>query len=259
MSKGKQPTARRLVRVLGLSLSCGFTSLIARHALAQNHVLTWDAPPDCPGREEVLTKVREIAGDDVFAKTALHASGKIREVNGGFRLELDVVGDAGAHVRTIDARACGDLLGASAVVLGLNLRRLANADQGAASAQASGQVDSSSPSADSGSQTAQPKPQSSPTPPLSSQDPRTNDNSRPYSNDVNDLWLAVPQVHVAVGSLPAASVQWAAGFGWRSPDWLVWFSGRYQPAQMVRDQSISDAAASITRVAGEVGLARGFA
>jgi hypothetical protein len=104
---------------------------------AHAQTLTWDAPDDCPQREAVLASVREIAGEEVVRRTSLHARGRIQQVNGAFRLELEVMGEGGAQLRTIDARSCDDLRGAAAVVLGLNLKRLAGVVQGESAATTS--------------------------------------------------------------------------------------------------------------------------
>lgn len=263
MSNGMRLIA--IARGLAWALSCGVVLAFARPVQAQNQVLTWDAPEGCPEREEVLAKVREIAGDEVFAKTTLHASGRIRQVDGEFRLELEVEGEAGAHERTINAKVCRDLLGASAVVLGLNLRRLADASEGSADDGAANDegttgvaneatATTTSP-ADSGSTPAstpavEKRPPARPSP---VDDSRTND-----TPGVTNMWLALPQVQLSIGALPDPSLHWAAGFGYRTPDWRVSLTGRYQPGQFVTSDVAPNVGATVSRVALELQLARAF-
>lgn len=278
MSNGKRSMAICLLRTAAMASYSAVALLVATRAQAQTQELTWDSPQGCPQREEVLAKVREIAGDEVFAKTTLSASGSIRQVNGAYRLELDVVGEAGAHVRTIDAKVCGDLLGAAAVVLGLNLRRLAGADEtdpnDPAAVDESGGVSANGASNPGGQGSDQPSGspanQTAPTTTTTTSKPVTTSPTAPGTprlvdeprvdsrSEPNNMWVLVPQVQVSVGSLPEPSVQWGAGVGFRTPDWLVSLSGRYQPPQTVQSKTVSGVGFSVTRAAAEIGLARGF-
>jgi hypothetical protein len=281
MSIGMQPMARGLLRTLALSLHVAL-ALVATRARGESQALDWDAPVGCPQRDEVLAAVKEITGPEVFARTSLQARGRIREVNGAYRLELEAQGETESQVRTIDAKVCRDLLGASAVVLGLNLKRLADAEQitnGDGSSgpgydvepPANSTVPSGSDSAPAAAaasnadatSNAAPKPvdpEVAATPDATDIDDSDAEGGpeRAFGASRNNMWVAVPQVHLALGSVPETSLQWAAGVGWRSPEWLVWLSGRYQPAQSVQSKSNSGIQVSIARAAAEIGVAHGF-
>lgn len=261
MAQAVGSPAVHMMRRLTCTACIGLTFLSASPLWAQSQVLSWDAPAGCPKQEDVLAAVQEITGPEVYERTTLHAAGRIRQVNGGFRLELGVEGDHGIHERAIEAKVCADLLGAAAVVLGLNLKRQASA---AEEATREPEPASTSPkttgnnTTDSGASTTTARKASS----------RTTSNTRSSSasdtpttsgpdSDPN-MWVAVPQVHVSIGSLPAPSVQWSAGVGWRSPEWLVWLSGRYQAVQTVKARTTPGVAADVSRLAAEIGVARGF-
>lgn len=262
MAEAVRLTTVHTMRRLTWSAWGALTLLVAPVLWAQPQVLTWEAPADCPTQEDVLAAVQEITGPEVYGRTTLHAAGRIRQVNGSFRLEIGVEGEHGVHERTIEAKVCGDLLGAAAVVLGLNLKRQADAapDSAAPGPDETGTPTTDAPAAkETDSPTTAGPAASSGTSNPNVPPPSVDD--MPRVDDVaseNNMWIAVPQVHVSVGSLPAPSVQWSAGVGWRSPDWLVWLSGRYQPAQTVESRSAPGVGAEVSRVAAEVGLARGF-
>jgi len=79
--------------------------------------LKWDAPPACPRREEVLRRIRRLAGAAVDAAQVWSAEGVISQRERTFYLKL-VVRD-GAHVtaREITSESCAALAGAAAVTL----------------------------------------------------------------------------------------------------------------------------------------------
>ncbi|MBN9166390.1 MAG: hypothetical protein BGO98_42845 [Myxococcales bacterium 68-20] len=80
--------------------------------------LVWDAPAECPDREDVLRRVASLLGADAASRAHVAAHGTIaRTGEDSFRLELETrTGDL-LGVRTIDAVTCSSLAKAAAVVI----------------------------------------------------------------------------------------------------------------------------------------------
>lgn len=90
--------------------------------------LQWNAPDGCPGREEVLDRIRSLAGSSLDETEGLSARGRISRVDGRFRLTLLVPDGAEVRQRVIESNACAELAGAAAVslalLLGIELREV---------------------------------------------------------------------------------------------------------------------------------------
>ncbi len=259
---GKNPGGHGYLAALCASL-CLLGTEVA-HAQPQT-LLNWEAPPTCPQGDEVMAAVREIAGDQVLATTSLHATGSIRRLNDKFRLELTIQSETGTYIRTLDARSCGDLLNAAAVVLGLNLKR--------ASAEVSGGSESTGASGTGGDQdnqstrddqaAARSEPTGTPSvtiaPSQTPSKPTSSDEgpARTAATDPLGIWVG-PQLQGAVGALPDPSLWWGVSVGKRLEHWMVWLAGRYHSPQQGASDPQSDVGIQVTRYGGEVGVARSF-
>lgn len=81
--------------------------------------LTWEAPPECPGRSDVLHRVEQILRD-VQASTTVEVTARAaRTADGRFEVALTVRTDGLAETKTMVASTCGALAEASAVVIAL--------------------------------------------------------------------------------------------------------------------------------------------
>ena len=111
--------------------------------------LQWSAPASCPQREEVLARIRAIAGSLLEDADGLAVSAKITNDHGRFRLELLVRDGPDERKRVIASGSCAALAGAAAVTVALLLGTDASAaepsandpatsDQNAAEAVVSG-------------------------------------------------------------------------------------------------------------------------
>lgn len=261
---------RRVTRRL-LPFGLGLIAWLPGNPAAAAPQLTWQAPSDCPQGPAVLALVRDIVGEEVWGTTTLRAWGTITETPTGYRLELRTESGDESHVRTLDARACGDLLGASAVVLGLNLKGEA----------AAGGVDGASDSGsntqgDSGGRGAAAASGDSTTGADSNNDrsgqgeaPKNADaaNGRESAADSDDespaavrdsFWIGLPLVAVGIGSLPEPT--WSGGLlvgSWFS-DWSAWLAARYQLPQTLQSTSSDQVGAQVNRYGGELALSRHF-
>ncbi len=90
--------------------------------------LSWDAPPSCPQRGEVLGRIRAIAGSALDETEGLSAEARITRHQGRVRLELLVRDGREVTRRVIASDSCSALAGAAAITLAL----LLGADPGAA-------------------------------------------------------------------------------------------------------------------------------
>lgn len=231
-------------------------------AVAQPHwTLTWDAPEDCPQRDEVLVAVRDIVGQQIFEASAIEADGKIREVSGKFRLELRVIRDGVSQQRTVDAKACQDLLGASAVVLGLQLKQNAARDDSTAPVGDSGQpdrLDAANGSVITESQApTKREPPKGPTAKTSSEStPSASRVEQSPASHSRSLWLGLPQAGVVVGSLPEPAWTGGVALGWVPDRWRMWVSGRYQLPQTI--DAADGVAAVVDKYTVEVGVSHGW-
>jgi len=109
-------TLRRAVFGFGLTMAC----LVTQNAEAAV-TLRWQAPPECPGRDEVLARMRALAGASLDNTEELSVEGRIERVAGRFSLTLLVRDERDVRTRVITSDSCGDLAGAAAVTLALLL------------------------------------------------------------------------------------------------------------------------------------------
>lgn len=234
-----------------------FGSLLWSAAAHGQWTLTWDAPVGCPRREQVLAAVRDIVGETMFQSTSLEADGRIQEVDGGYRLELRIAKDDGPRVRSLDAKTCHDLLGASAVVLGLHVKRLAAQTESVVDPTAGNATDpavtgapSAAPPSVPAATAPKPEPQTKP-----DNDP---DVELPETDRQRHWWLALPQGGVVIGSLPQPAWFGSAALGWRGDPWRIWVAGRYQLPQSFTGNVVPNVGVMVDKYSAELGVSHGW-
>lgn len=94
----------------------------ARAQSAQPVELVWNAPAGCASAQDVLDRIRKLAGSAKSSGTPLRAEATItRRDKGGLHLKLVVHAGNLVGERNIDGTSCDDLVGATAVNLALLL------------------------------------------------------------------------------------------------------------------------------------------
>jgi hypothetical protein len=179
--------------------------------------LTWQAPVDCPGRDDIHARVDGLLGGGASASTVadVQASGRVERVANGFRLELNLTAGDRPTVREFEARTCDELAGAAAIAIALLAR------SGAEGADSTASVDSrANPASSDGStppaaaKASGPEPRAKPVP--SSDDEASEDpagrGGRLY------LLVEAPLAVVGWGSLPSTGIGVGAAVGvrWRA-------------------------------------------
>lgn len=198
---------------------------------AQPHwPLTWRAPANCPQRDEVLIAVRDIVGAKIFETSSLLADGEIHETSDRFRLTLRITKGDAQEQRTVHAKDCHDLLGASAIVLGVHLKRVA-ATRTAASTEAE-----------------------------RAEKPATSDAPANLSppRKVRRFWMTLPQAGIVVGSLPKPARTTGISVGWSRDEWRMWVSGRYQLPQTIAASAVPGVAAVVDKYTAEAGVSHSW-
>lgn len=107
----------------GLGLLLLFCSHAHVQADAREHVqLRLDAPAECPQAEAVLQAIDKQLGPDFQTDTRLDAHARVREVPGGYELQIDYQSDTGARdERRARAESCSAAAQAAALFLSLAL------------------------------------------------------------------------------------------------------------------------------------------
>ena len=206
--------------------------------------LWWEAPPGCPERDEVLDRIRTLAGSSLDETEGLSARGRITPVDGRFRLTLLVPDGAEVRQRVIESNACADLAGAAAVslalLMGLELRETETPTDEPAAAP---------PSATRGEPNVN-----------VSDEERSDDRERRRQRGAR--WaplLRAPIFAADVGPLPWPSPGAGLGAGAQHGSWRLLFTGVVWAPQRVaapgQDESIG---ADVQRLTGRFVACRGW-
>lgn len=102
--------------------------------------LRWDAPSNCPRRDEVLDRIRALAGSSFDRFEGLSAEGRIARSNGRYWLTLSVRDGRQHRKRVITSDSCANLAGAAAIALALLLGVETNAPDTSTQSGAPGQT-----------------------------------------------------------------------------------------------------------------------
>lgn len=91
---------------------------------AAHFSLAWDAPTECPTRDEIQTRVEALLGGDASASRVadVQVEGRVERVASGFRLELSLIAGDRPTVRELEASTCDELAGAAAIAIALLAR-----------------------------------------------------------------------------------------------------------------------------------------
>jgi hypothetical protein len=208
-------TARLVGWALGSLALLGSAGSVAAQPAAHLS-LTWDAPVDCPTRDQIQSRVDALLGGDASANSVadVQASGQVERVPSGFRLHLSLAAGDRPTVREFDARTCDELAGAAAIAIALLARSGAtNADSTApaSSATTSSSRDTSTSTADAAKE-ADARAKAAAARRREHAEPTEGRGSRPY------LLVDAPLGVVGWGSLPAVAlgVGAAAGVRWKA-------------------------------------------
>jgi hypothetical protein len=161
--------------------------------------LTWDAPVDCPTRDEIHARVDALLGGDASASSVadVEASGRVERVGNGFRLELSLAAGDRPSRREFRAGTCDELAGAAAIAIALLAR--------------SGTVSADSSTGTAGSSTTSPSregdaPKAAAKPPSPEPGPKA---ASPPEDDSGDGAGRSARLHVLVDA-PLAVVGWGS-------------------------------------------------
>jgi hypothetical protein len=250
--------------VFGLSLT---TACLVAPNVRAAVTLRWEAPPECPARDEVLARIRALTGTSLEKTTELFVDGRIERVAGRFSLTLLVRDDREVRTRVIRSDACADLAGAAAVTLALLLGIDVDAagygaDTGEPSGPASGADAPENPApkagADaSGDERAAPRANLPPKSGAPSDD-RKSGTTPPGTQTVRIL-LRIPVASVDFGPLPKPSLGLGLGLGARYESVRVVLTGRVSQRQRISAPAPYTASgAELDRVTLELSGCYGF-
>lgn len=210
--------------------------------------LRWDAPPGCPGRDEVIDRIRALAGSSLDQTSGLAARGRITRVDGRFQLTLLVPDGVEVRARVIESDTCADLAGAAAVTLALLL--------------------GIEPRDNERPEDKQPEDKPSAAPParaLANSDPSVDgsDEDRPGEpNRRRERWalvLQAPVLGVDAGPLPRPSPGAGLGIGTQRGSWRVLFTGTLSAPQSVHAPGLDESVGSdLQRLTGRLTACRGW-
>jgi hypothetical protein len=207
--------------------ACLLFSLPPRSAAAQQALpieLTWQAPEDCPQRDDVLARARTLLGSSLPQATTVAARGEVERQGDGFELLLTIVERGTAGERRVWARQCRELAGAAAVTLVL---LLTTGSAGDASTTASTSADPSGGDALAKSEAPNPAtPERPPTTPTDT--PAGDPGPRRWK-----LLLAAPSLTLGIGPLPKPTLGVGLGFGAQAGGWSVRVLGQWSAAQSI--------------------------
>jgi hypothetical protein len=219
----------------GASLLGFALALLPRSAAAQALPieLTWQAPPECPTREAVLSRARSLLGTKATKVDKVRADGTIRKREERYELTLLINENGQIGERRVWARQCDELSGAAAISLVLLLTS-GHDGSGAGHDGAGSGHDASGPAGAAGSAGTPPTtPQTEPTPPGTTPTPPS-DAARP-SGDARSwrLLASAPLLAFGIGPLPKPSLGLAAGVGLQGRAWSVRLVGQWYASQAV--------------------------
>jgi len=203
----------------------------------------WDAPPSCPQRDEVLARIRSLAGSALEQTAGLSMQGTIAPARGRYWLTLLVGEGRETRRRVIASDSCADLAGAAAITVALLLGVDASA------------VETAPPAA----------PAPKPAPPMEKLPPSDESSATLETSDAPAplrSWRGVVRAPIGaadVGPLPRAGFGVGLGAGVRHASWRILALGRVARRQTVND---SDAAGEfgveLERITVELLTCRGW-
>lgn len=257
--EGRSVTKR--LRTFAVRLLVAAGSLLNRelHAEPDELSFTWEAPSNCPQRQDVLEQIRELSRDAYPGDRRLHVRGSITELDHNrYVLELTLEAAEGSKVRRLEANACRQLAGGAAVIVGLELTRARQGKSGA-DAAADGTSDTTNANASNDSSTASNAGGASGKgAPGSNRAAGSSADSEPEKETsdkraeslaealrVRPWWLELPKGGVTLLTLPSPVFTLGASFGRRLGRWSIGLDGDYGFARSVNSTTLASAAASV--------------
>jgi hypothetical protein len=246
---------------LALSLLAGIP-VTPRTASAQVE-LAWQAPPACPRHDEVLERVRAIAGAALDEADRLSVKATIIRKRGQFQIELLVRDGRKLRHRTIASTSCATLAEAAAVTLALLLgadvapsaRATAPASEPASGTQPSSSGGGESPRAEQNADSRATR--DTPREELPDQEratvPQPADRVESVAPRHWALALRVPVVAADVGLLPRPMLGIGLGLGLRYDAWGLFALGYlYRERSLTAVDSGRSFGAELQRASGEL-------
>lgn len=232
--------------------------LVASHVRADavdRLELSWVAPPGCPRGADVRARIRKLTGQTPTTGAAIQAEASVVRAPSG-RLHLTLVVRTGDSVgqREIEANACEDLAGATAVNLALLLRS-------SSPLTAAGSEQASQPSADTArdqaaaSTTATPNQQNAEPSEASRSSPSAPSATPAPPKHAARGWrglVRLPLMAASIGVLPSASWGAALAIGVQVEHWNILIDGSAWLRQSLAAPHVLDVGAHIDRM--ELGL-----
>lgn len=268
-----RPASPRLRGLLALALvvaSLG-TSAEARAQLD----LRWEAPAGCPDREEVLEKIRAMAGSALDGAEELSVEAKITRQARRSRLDLSVRDGQRVERRVITSDSCAALAGATAVTLALLLgveqkladppdesRSAADPNAGQSSERASAsEGDARASEASALAEDAAGEANDSPDDDASAS--AAAPSSAPRAASAERRWAFVvraPFVAADLGPLPRPALGIGLGLGLRHGAWALSLSGHLSRSQTVAGTLalVESSGAELERATAHLALCRGW-
>jgi hypothetical protein len=224
--------------------------------------LSWDAPPECPGRASVYERIRTLAGSTPVQDERLKADATVVRVGDRFHLKLVLRSGNLVGERSIESDTCDALAGAAAVALVLLLSSaepLGERELSGSSASAQNPDGSSEPGAPSRPSADRPAPPPAPVaPPAAATDDDATSRSHSDPTSRAQLLVQAPMVTLDFGPLPQPSGGAAAAAGLRLGEWHFLLGVQVSLPQTVPAEEFDGYAAKVWRQAAEGWFCHGF-
>lgn len=168
--------------------------------------LRWQAPPECPQKENVLARIRTLLGSTRPSAPAIQAEGDIELRDGSFELRLVTEQEGRRGERQVRSAQCDDLAGVAAVALTLLLTSNAAEEP----------ADGVTPTAPNPAPAAAPQPATDPTTTPDTPTSPADEGARGVR-----FLLSGPELALGFGSLPRPSVGFGGGVGVEGSWWSL--------------------------------------
>jgi hypothetical protein len=238
-------------------------SVVAAPEARAELTLRWEAPANCPQRNDVLERIRALAGSSLDNTDELGVEGRIDRAEGRYALTLLVRDEREVRKRVITSDSCADLAGAAAVTLALLLGiDVSDVSTVATSTGTEVQNDSATDARENGDQRGSSGETKSPSDAPAKAPPPTDD---PAADDPDPstptspsrhgsaVFLRVPVGSFDLGPLPDPALGLGIGVGVRIDAFRVALSGRISERQHVdAPEALPESGAELDRFTAEL-------
>lgn len=267
---GRSASARCIPRGIQralVGLAAALSSLTTTKPANAQLQLRWDAPASCSKREEVLERIRALAGASLDRAKGLSAQGKITQIDGRFNLTLLVRDDAVVRERVVSSESCVDLAGAAAVtlvfLLGLDVSTTepptdTRPDEARRNANESG-AKAQTEATERGEGREGNQIEESTTPSHLQLPKHATPQDRATASPRNwNVLLRVPSLGAALGPLPQPSFGAGVAVGMRLESWRILLSGYLAAEQRVVAPDLGGIGVEAQRSTGQLAVCRGL-